>query len=163
MDETRRTLTRAVVLVALSAVVGAAVHFPLARRFARGEFRESFFQASDYAGVRMITLAEAEELWAAGEAVVLDARAEEFFARGHVPGARNVPTAEAEGLLPAGLLAIDRERTLVVYCEGGACQSSLSLAKRLNSAGFRDVRVFGGGWDAWKAAGLPEETGDGQA
>jgi rhodanese-related sulfurtransferase len=53
-----------------------------------------------------------------------------------------------------------REGTVVVYCEGGDCQSSLDLAKRLHEAGFRDIRVSTGGWDEWRAAGLPEEKSD---
>lgn len=157
MSEARKALTQALALAALSVVVGAAVQFPLVGRFLAGEFRDSFFRAADYPGIRMIALAEAEDLWASGTAVVLDARAETFFGRGRVPGARNVP-GEGEGTaLPDGVLALPRDRTLVVYCEGGDCLSSLALAKRLHDAGFRDIRVFGGGWEEWRGAGLPEE------
>ena len=157
MTEARRTFTQALALGALAVAVGAAVNVPLVKRFARGEFRDSFFRAADYPGIRMIALAEAEDLWASGTAVVLDARAEAFFGRGRVPGARNVP-AEGDGAaLPDGVLALPRDAVLVVYCEGGACQSSLALARKLHDAGFRDIRVFGGGWEEWQGAGLPEE------
>ncbi len=157
MSEARKALTQALALAALSVVVGAAVQFPLVGRFLAGEFRDSFFRAADYPGIRMIALAEAEDLWASGTAVVLDARAETFFGRGRVPGARNVPAEEDGTALPDGVLALPRDRTLVVYCEGGDCLSSLALAKRLHDAGFRDIRVFGGGWEEWRGAGLPEE------
>ncbi|MEN6561393.1 MAG: rhodanese-like domain-containing protein [Acidobacteriota bacterium] len=162
MSEARRTLRQAAVLVGLSVAVAAAVHIPLIGRFARGEFRESFFPAAEYPGIRMVTLAEAEELWRTGQAVILDARAAGFFERGHVPGARNLPAAGAKGALPAGILEIPRDRTCLVYCEGGDCRSSLSLARRLHDAGFRDIRVFGGGWEEWTGAGLPEEKSGGQ-
>jgi 3-mercaptopyruvate sulfurtransferase SseA len=49
---------------------------------------------------------------------------------------------------------------IVVYCEGGDCQSSLALAKRLHDEGFKDIRVMTGGWAEWIKAGLPAETGD---
>jgi len=162
VSDARRALRQAAALVGLSVIVAAAVHIPLIGRFARGEFRESFLPAAEYPGIRMVTLAEAEDLWRTGAAVPLDARAAGFFERGHVPGARNLPAAGAKGALPAGILGIPRDRTCLVYCEGGDCQSSLSLARRLHDAGFTDIRVFEGGWAAWTGAGLPEERSDGQ-
>jgi rhodanese-related sulfurtransferase len=77
-----------------------------------------------------------------------------------VPRARNLPATESKLKIPPDLLELPRERTLVVYCEGGDCQSSLALAKRLHDEGFKDIRVMTGGWAEWKKAGLPEETGD---
>jgi rhodanese-related sulfurtransferase len=159
--ETGRALRQALFLGALAILIAAAVHFPLVKKFARGDFRDTFFQAAEYPGLRMITLEEAEDLWrTGGTAFVLDARAEESFTQGHIPGARNVPAAEAEVSLPSDLLGAARDRTLVVYCEGGDCQSSLALARRLHEEGFRDIRVFGGGWEAWTKAGLPEEKAE---
>jgi len=162
LNEARRALRQALAIGALGLIVAAAVHFPLIKRFARGEFRESFFQAAEYLGVRMITLAEAEDLWAAGEAIILDARAGGFFSQGHVPRARNIPAAESGDALPREILDRPKDMTIVVYCEGGDCQSSLTLAKRLHDEGFKDIRVFSGGWEEWTKAGLPEEKGDGQ-
>ncbi len=160
MSEARRALRQALVLGALAVLVAAAVQFPLVMRFARGEFRDTFFPASEYPGIRMITLAEGEDLWRTGLAVVLDARAEGLFTQGHIPGARNIPAAETGLGLPAGLLGAARNMILVVYCEGGDCQSSLALARRLHDEGFRDIRVFVGGWEAWTEAGLPEEKAE---
>lgn len=161
MSEAGRILRQALVLGALAVLISAAVHFPLVKRFARGEFRETFFQAAEYPGVRLITLEEAEDLWRTGAAAaILDARAAKLYRQGHVPGALNVPAAEAGRTLPSDILDHDRDRTVVVYCEGGDCQSSLALAKRLHDQGFRDIRVFGGGWAEWTKAGLPEEKAE---
>ena len=145
---------------ALSVLLAAAVHFPLVKRFARGEFRETFLSEAEYPGIRLITLKEGEDLWAAGEAVVFDARSERLFRESHVPRARNLPATESKLKIPPDLLELPRERTLVVYCEGGDCQSSLALAKRLHDEGFKDIRVMTGGWAEWIKAGLPAETGD---
>jgi len=145
---------------ALSVLLAAAVHFPLVKRFARGEFRETFLSEAEYPGIRLITLQEGEDLWAAGEAVVFDARSERLFRESHVPRARNLPATESKLKIPPDLLELPRERTLVVYCEGGDCQSSLALAKRLHDEGFKDIRVMTGGWAEWIKAGLPAETGD---
>jgi rhodanese-related sulfurtransferase len=145
------------VLGALGLLIAAAVHVPLIKRFARGEFRESFFQASEYPGVRLITVEEAEDLWRTGTAIFFDARQSALYDAGHVPGAGSIPVPPSRPVIPAEIMEIARDRTLVVYCEGGNCQVSLALAHRLTGEGFRDVRVFSGGWAAWTAAGLPEE------
>lgn len=160
MSDARRVLTQAAALIALSVLVGAAVHFPLVGRFARGEFREAFFQASEYPGVRLITLEEAEDIWRTRAAVFIDARRGDLYSEGHVPRSLNLPAEESARTLPSLVMAFAREGTVVVYCEGGGCQSSLALAKRLHEAGCRDVRVFTGGWDEWRAAGLPDEKSD---
>lgn len=160
LSETRKIIRQALVIGALGVLLGAAVHFPLVKRFVRGEFRETFFSRADYPGVLLITIQEAEDLWAAAETVFLDARGAGPYGEGHVPRARNLPAAASGQKLPAEVLELPRERTLVVYCEGGDCQSSLALAKRLHDEGFRDIRVLTGGWEEWKKAGLPEEKGD---
>jgi rhodanese-related sulfurtransferase len=160
LSETRQIVRQVLAIGALGVLLAAAVHFPLVKRFARGEFRETFLSRAEYPGVRLITLQEGEDLWAAGEAVLFDARPERPFREGHVPRARNLPATESKLKIPPDLLELPRERTLVVYCEGGDCQSSLALAKRLHDEGFKDIRVMTGGWAEWKKAGLPEETGD---
>ena len=162
MSETRKIVRQALVIGALSVLLAAAVHFPLVKRLVRGEFRQTFLVQADYPGIRLITLQEAEDLWAAGEAVVFDARPERPFREGHVPRARNLPATESKLKVPPDVLGLPRERTLVVYCEGGDCQSSLALAKRLHDEGFKDIRVMTGGWEEWIKAGLPVEKEDDQ-
>lgn len=154
-----RTVVRQVLAIGiLSVLVGAVFHFPLIKRFARGEFREAFFIREDYPGIRMIGLVEAEDLFfAPGAAVFIDARSAPEFREGRVPGAWNIPFTPAMMRLPEEISALLLEQALIVYCEGGDCQSSLELAKVLHDNGFRDIRVLTGGWEAWQQAGLPEE------
>jgi rhodanese-related sulfurtransferase len=162
VNEARRVARQALALGALAVLVAAAVHFPLIQRFARGEFQESFFQAAEYPGVRLITLEEAEDLWRKGEAVFLDARREESYGEGHVPRALNLHSVGSGPALPGDIMRMDRRMTLVVYCEGGDCQASLLQAKRLHDQGFKDIRVMTGGWAGLQAAGLPQDKGDDQ-
>ena len=162
MSETRRIFRQALAIGALGLLAAAAVHFPLVKRFVRGEFRETFLSRAEYPGIRMITLEEAEDLWAGGGAVFFDARPAAPFGEGHIPGARNLAAEEEDPGLSAVVEGVLRERIVVVYCEGGDCQSSLHLAKRLHDKGFKDVRVMTGGWEGWTKAGLPEERGDDQ-
>jgi rhodanese-related sulfurtransferase len=157
------------VIVFLSVVLGAAVNVRLLRRFAAGEFREGFVDLRKYAGIRFITLSEAEDLFARKmedpESLrFIDSRSREGYADGHIPGAAAVPLDELKGfgkkeigLKLSAMLDFPGSQTLIIYCDGGDCQTSISLAKLIHDRGFSDVRVFSGGWAEWSAAGLPEE------
>jgi thiosulfate/3-mercaptopyruvate sulfurtransferase len=108
---------------------------------------------------------EAEELQARlGEPglVVLDSRAPERFrgdtepvdpVAGRIPGARNLPYADAAGL-PDDVLKADE---IAVYCGSGvtSCVTLLALAR----AGRPDARLYPGSWSEWCRRGLPGERG----
>jgi rhodanese-related sulfurtransferase len=145
------------IILLLSIILGATVNVPLVRRFVRGEFKQGFLAQEEFPGIRFITLAEAEDLFARAGAVFIDSRSREEFAAGHVPGALNIPLEESKQGLSGANLPYPQGQTLVVYCEGGDCQTSLSLAKLIHEQGFRDIRIFTGGWTGWSAAGLPVE------
>jgi hydroxyacylglutathione hydrolase len=74
------------------------------------------------------------------------------------PGERTSGAIENSLAIPLGKLKsrtaeLDREKLLVVHCKGGYRSSiATSLLRR---AGFRDIANLIGGFDAWKAAGLP--------
>jgi rhodanese-related sulfurtransferase len=152
---TKRVLGQAAFLVALALVAGTAARFSMLQKLVRGEFRDGLVTQADDPGIRQITIEEAEHLFATAAAVFIDTRSEEEFLEGRVPGARSIPVMD----IAAVELDWPPERTLVIYCEGGTCLSSLTAARLLHIRGFRDLRVFLGGWEAWLAAGLPVEEG----
>ncbi len=149
-------------------VLGGVVHFSLLSRFLAGEFRHSFLDPLKYAGIRFIALQETQDLLESGEALFIDSRASREFAAGHIPGALSLPLEEMKGSggseeearksLSPRLLSFSRDKTLVIYCEGGDCQTSLALARLIHDLGFQDIRVFEGGWAEWSALGLPAEV-----
>jgi rhodanese-related sulfurtransferase len=158
-----------ILILVLSVILGAAVHFPLVRRFAAGEFRQGFVDSREYPGIRFITMAETEDLFSqkmqgAEGLLFIDSRDPGDFAAGHIPGALNVPLERAQNLRkkeaapdwPA-MLGLPDGQILVIYCEGGDCQTSISLAKIIHDRGYQDIRIFSGGWTEWDASGLPEE------
>lgn len=158
----KRLAAHAACIAALAAVAAGVSGAGLVKRFMRGEFKDAFITADRYPGIRMIGTAEASDLLSqsqARQAAFIDARSGGAFVRGHVPGALSVPFAGRETVLPSGVTALAREGTLVVYCEGGDCRSSLELARLLHDRGFRDIRVVMGGWAEWTRAGLPVERG----
>ncbi len=157
--EIRKLIKEIAAVVAVSCLLGTAVNFSLVRRFFAGEFKDSFLPRDKYPGIRLITLAEAEDLFAAGSpaAVFVDSRSRREFAAGHIPGSLTIPLEENRKSLPEGVLNYPPEQTLVVYCEGGDCHTSLALARLIHDRGFNDIRIFSGGWEEWTAAGLPVE------
>lgn len=96
----------------------------------------------------------------AGVALIVDAREPDEFAAGHIPGSINLPYDEVitdpvrlESLDPAG-------RVVIVYCGGGSCEVSISLADEIyHGLGYNQVAVYLGGYPEWVAAGYPVEAG----
>lgn len=106
-----------------------------------------------------VDLATAKRLFDVGAALFLDARDPPEYEAGHIPGALRL-TRNDVLLEPERLAALPvRDRPIVTYCEGGACEASLDLAKTLVESGFRRVLVFTGGMPEWTAAGHPIERG----
>jgi rhodanese-related sulfurtransferase len=145
-------------IVVLSAAIGAVSHFSLVRRFFAGEFRESFIDAASYPGIVFVTRAEVEDLFRGGQAVVVDSRTHAEYAAGHIPGALSVPLDSPERALADLASKYPAGQPLVVYCEGGDCQTSTALARLIYDRGFRDIKVYQGGWADWTSAGLPVEA-----
>jgi rhodanese-related sulfurtransferase len=109
---------------------------------------------------RAVELTEARQLLDRGGARFIDARRREDYLAGHVAGALSVPLAERAGKLDRLRRELPRTRPLVVYCEGGACESAIELSAWLAANGWRDVRVLSDGYPVWEAAGFPVATGE---
>jgi len=79
---------------------------------------------------------------------LIDVRTQSEWATGYIPGAKHIPLDE----IPTKLDAIDKSRTIVLYCAaGGRSHRALEILK---AAGYRDVRHLAPGISGWKAAGL---------
>jgi rhodanese-related sulfurtransferase len=121
----------------------------------KGYFRNDA-PVESVAGAVPIAFEEAQRLHKEGAAVFVDARQLEDFAAGRIRGAVNIPLSRFDVHHPL-LALIPRDRTIVTYCDGAECNSSAELAARLRAAGYRDVRVFFGGWREWRDARQPME------
>ena len=84
-----------------------------------------------------------------GGIAILDVREAAETAAGVIENSVRIPL----GQLAARAGELDRGKLLVAHCKGGYRSSiATSLLRR---AGFRDVANLTGGFDGWKAAGLP--------
>ncbi len=106
----------------------------------------------------IISLNEAEDLYFSHSALFLDARPKEFYEMGHIAGAKNLPYEEFNKLFPLVMKGVDRNTTIVTYCDGEHCQLSKHLALALMEKGYMNVYVLENGWTVWKEANLPVEV-----
>jgi len=106
-------------------------------------------------GVREVTPAQAEEMIAAGAALV-DTREPHEWQTGHIAGATLVPPAhvmeQIEEVVP------ERHRPVVIYCAAGA--RSLRAARQMASMGYQSVVSVSGGIVRWKIEGRPWQLPD---
>src|SRR5438034_8641765 len=83
--------------------------------------------------------------------VILDVREKDEYREGHLDGAISLPRGfldmRVEEVVP------DKSTPIIAYCAGGA--RSMLAAKLLKEMGYTDVVSMGGGYTAWKGAGLP--------
>lgn len=144
-------------IILLSLVTGICTNIPFVKRYLRGDYQKGFVSLEEYSSITYITLPEAEELFSRGDIRFIDSRPAGLFRTGRIFGAVNVPYEEKETI---NQYQLSKEQTLVIYCDGDECQSSINLAKFLHELGYSDIKVFFGGWAEWEKAGLPVSTED---
>ncbi len=149
----RQSLLEALLLIGAAIILGVAYSFVTNQGF----FAKTQSVRSQSAfNVEMISLAEAKELFESNNALFIDARHEFDYQAGHIRGAVNIALKKFDTHF-AQLKIISKDKLLVVYCDGAECNSSIQLAIKLIESGFRNVKVFFGGWQEWNSANLPVE------
>lgn len=90
-------------------------------------------------------------------AVILDVRPTDTARQGFIRGAVSFPADTVKSLL-ATLPSPDKKAPIIVYDTTGQGDAA-TVAKALVVAGQTNVKLLAGGLNAWKAAGLPLESG----
>jgi len=112
-------------------------------------------------GFPRVSLMGAKDRFDTGSAIFLDARPAAEYKEAHIPRALNFYADEFDTFAPIVLPQLrDKDREIVAYCHGVSCELSIHLAKRLSELGYRNVKVFFGGWPEWKKAGYPVTQGE---
>jgi rhodanese-related sulfurtransferase len=89
--------------------------------------------------------------------VVAEILGPQYFSTGHLPGAINLPL---EGFAESAVRHLpNKSADIIVYCASATCQNSDIAARKLQSLGYQNVRIFRGGKAAWKDAGHALVTG----
>jgi rhodanese-related sulfurtransferase len=90
-----------------------------------------------------------------GKLLIVDVREPQEYTAGHIPGAINIPRGVLEFKLDQFPDLQDRNREVVLNCQGGG-RSALATAA-MQELGFKNAVNLAGGFGAWSAAGLPTE------
>jgi len=101
-----------------------------------------------------LTPERAQELVAAGTAIVVDVREPYEWEAGHIDGARHIPLER----LSSQADTLSADTTVIFQCRLGA--RSLMAAQAFRRADF-DAWSMAGGLQAWADAGLPLTPDDG--
>lgn len=105
-----------------------------------------------------------DALWLhARGAVFVDARRTALWAQGHVRGAKVISVWEdglAEKVDQLAMFTPDLKLPVVLYCTGGDCHDSHLLGQKLWLAGFRNIRIYTGGFPDWEARRGPISKGE---
>ena len=108
--------------------------------------------------ISSISLEEMFAIQSSGNSLIFDARPAYLFHLGHIPGAASLPNngcenaiAEIDDQLKAAATA---GKPIVVYCSGLLCPDARTVAIHISGYGH-PAKIFSGGYDAWKKAGLP--------
>ncbi|MEW6667206.1 MAG: rhodanese-like domain-containing protein [Thermodesulfobacteriota bacterium] len=156
--QTVQTAVREALVILAAAVLLALVYSGITQKGLFGRPEPPSFSSESEAPTtpETISIDEAEELFASGKAVFIDTRDELSYREGHIRGAIHVSLLDLP-LRIESLKALAAEKTLVPYCNGTRCHSSMEFGGRLFAAGIPNVKVFFGGWEEWTASQLPTE------
>jgi rhodanese-related sulfurtransferase len=105
---------------------------------------------------------DAAALHAANTAPFLDARRTNVYEQGHIAGARPFSVWESDVDDKVKVFfgeGRDQSQPVVVYCSGGDCEDSHTLAQKLYFVGFDNVLVYKDGFPDWQKRSLPIHTG----
>ena len=114
-------------------------------------------QEPHYDNIKAVSLIEAYMLYEDG-ATFVDARDMWDFAEGHIEKAVNFPYIEFEPDHKM-LSQLAKDEKLVIYCSSTECGLSTKLAVELSRLGYKNLNVFGQGWESWVEAGYPVTEG----
>lgn len=102
-----------------------------------------------------ISREDAAKLYKQGKAVFIDVRSNESFRQGHIRGALGIPGSQ----IVRRYAEVPVKKTVITYCACDAEQSSGRAVAELMAHGVKNVYALKGGWNEWKAAGLPTAVG----
>jgi len=100
-------------------------------------------------GIKLVTYKQVVKLLGRPDVIFIDARNPDNYNKAHIGKAINIYPYE-DGEAHIGKIAsLDREKTYVVYCDGGTCDLSHDIIRIMLSFGFQRVFLFPGGWEEW--------------
>ncbi|PKL84661.1 MAG: hypothetical protein CVV22_11760 [Ignavibacteriae bacterium HGW-Ignavibacteriae-1] len=81
--------------------------------------------------------------------IIIDARSPEMFSKSKIGKAINIFPYDEEAVYMPKIFDLPTGKRIVIYCDGGNCDSSHKLAEAIKSFGYKNVFIYTGGWDDW--------------
>jgi rhodanese-related sulfurtransferase len=102
--------------------------------------------------MQLISAQELKEMLDRGDPLKLvNALGEWEYRAAHIPGSLHFATPEET------LRELGQDDEIVVHCSNPSCMASVALYQLLERNGYRNVRRFAVGLQAWQEAGYPLE------
>ncbi|MEM5785922.1 MAG: cyclic nucleotide-binding domain-containing protein [Syntrophobacteraceae bacterium] len=114
---------------------------------------------ADADSIPVIDAADAMKIYQQGNALVIDAMPSNFYQKGHIKGAVNMPMALFDIVYLMNFSDENKDREILVYGNSISRPYDLEIASKLRLLGYTEVKVVGGGFQAWEKAGYPVERG----
>jgi rhodanese-related sulfurtransferase len=97
-----------------------------------------------------LTYEQMKEIVGNPDFLIIDARRPEQYQEAHIGDAINIfPEYDDEAEYVGSIFQIPQDKTIIVYCDGGTCDLSNTLAKELIHFGFKNLFIYHGGWEEW--------------
>ena len=81
----------------------------------------------------------------------------DHFQKVHLPGAQNACVFEVTFLDQLNSITDDKNAEIVIYGTSGRSMDVFTAAEKLQTAGYRQIRVLKGGIESWRLLGYPLE------
>lgn len=144
----RQWVSAIAIFFGLSATTGIAVDLCRNRlmldRDASGSLVASH-QATNFETIDLAALQKA----IITQTVLIDSRRGSDFELGTIPGALSLPVDCSPTEFEKFVARIPQNKPLVVFCQSETCPYADAIARRLALHGFREIRIFRGGYIAW--------------
>jgi hydroxyacylglutathione hydrolase len=104
-----------------------------------------------------ITMTSAKAFFDAKNALFVDTRPYVRFAGGTIIGSINIPDTKIDDYL--GWFPNNKETIIIPYCGGYVCEKSHEVGDKLIKLGYKNIKVYAGGYPEWNENKLPTTTG----
>jgi rhodanese-related sulfurtransferase len=105
----------------------------------------------------VVSLAEAIQLKQNLRNIFIDVRNNSQYNYSRIPGALNIPFEDIEMVSGELLKKLHSAPNIILYCLSATCDTAEASAVILYRKGFRNLKVYTGGWGEWKKCRLPFE------
>ncbi|MHC4739885.1 MAG: rhodanese-like domain-containing protein [Planctomycetota bacterium] len=138
-------------LIITAFLCGMVYHFANDEGFlAHANATTSVQQAHTGNFIPKVSKAKVEKLLGT-DTVFIDARFARDFKAGHMEGAISVPVDANDTERYKSTAGIGKDAPIVIYCQSAGCKFAEKVTIKLNGDGFRNISIFKGGWNEWKA------------